>query len=110
MSTFWCAAHRQVLILSSNSFSLLPQSTFRIHCLKRLSVNQNGLESLPDEVGQLEHLEYLSACNNSLSDLPLGITELHNLKQLWLDWNGIEARAVCNYYCYLCKCTAHCPH
>jgi internalin A len=59
--------------------------------LTSLDLSQRGLKTLPDEIGQLEHLESLNLCGNDLSELPRTICHLGKLDSLILHGNRFES-------------------
>ena len=62
--------------------------------LKVLTLNNNQIESLPAEIGQLESLEKLDLAKNNLSELPPEIQQLKKLKKLNLKKNNFSPEEI----------------
>ena len=58
--------------------------------LLQLSLTDNHLQSLPDEIGQLEQLRLLDASRNSLTLLPASLYRLSSLQTLLLAHNSLS--------------------
>jgi Leucine-rich repeat (LRR) protein len=72
--------------MGGNLIAEFPASLPRLHkTLTVLELGQNGIESLPDEVGQLKALQSLDLRQNRLSSLPdsIGITMLRKRATLF---------------------------
>ncbi|CAH1800343.1 unnamed protein product [Owenia fusiformis] len=75
--------HIELLDVSNNRFgSVLPGVVFKITSLTHLIASNMAIESLPDEIGNLEQLVMLHLNSNCLSRLPHGVTKLKKLKSL----------------------------
>ena len=58
--------------------------------LPQVSLSNNQLSSLPEEMGLLGNLEGLYLCHNDLTELPESIGMLANLKELTLSGNMLR--------------------
>ncbi|PRQ20771.1 putative P-loop containing nucleoside triphosphate hydrolase, leucine-rich repeat domain, L [Rosa chinensis] len=57
-----------------------------LKCLRTLNLSHNGIEQLPEEIGDLIHLRYLDVSgNDNLRRLPANVCNLYNLQSLRLD-------------------------
>jgi hypothetical protein len=59
--------------------------------LKRITLQKNKLQQLPDDIGNLKHIEELYLFGNELTHLPKGIGDLVQLKELDLYNNRLES-------------------
>jgi Leucine-rich repeat (LRR) protein len=55
-----------------------------------LVVNDTDLETLPENIGNLQHLRYISLTKNKIETIPDSITELKNLRELLLSGNKLS--------------------
>ncbi|CAM1325269.1 Uncharacterised protein g8899 [Pycnogonum litorale] len=101
------------LNLDANQIRDLPRPLFHCHGLKKLSLNDNEIESLPPAIASLinleeldisknsvlefpdnikgcKHLHVIDASVNPLGKLPDGLTQLVNLTQLYLNDTFLE--------------------
>ena len=88
------------LTLNNNRIESLPEEICFIRSLKRLAVRYNRLLELPAAVGQLESLESLDLKNNRLTYLPASIGQLCYLKHLDLSENSLSQLDAC-----ICDCS-----
>ena len=72
----------KTLSLAQNKLTSIPEDIRRIRGLKVLMLSGNQLRELTAAVGELEHLERLELRSNQLRYLPHTISRLRNLKQL----------------------------
>nr|XP_014344760.1 PREDICTED: protein LAP2 [Latimeria chalumnae] len=104
----------QDLLLSSNGLQLLPESTGLLKKLTTLKVDENQLmylpesiggwignwknvtvlflhsnklESLPEEMGDMQKLKVINLSDNRLKNLPYSFTKLQQLTAMWLSDN-----------------------
>ncbi|KAB0395435.1 hypothetical protein E2I00_005238, partial [Balaenoptera physalus] len=78
--------------LSNNKIESLPPMIIgKFTLLKSLSLNNNKLTVLPDELCNLKKLETLSLNNNQLRELPSTFGQLSALKTLSLSGNQLRA-------------------
>lgn len=81
------------LYLSSNEIAVL-RGIQHLPNLETLILNDNFLETLPDEIGHLEKLEELNLAHNKIKLLPASIAKLKpTLKKLVLAGNPLEDRS-----------------
>jgi hypothetical protein len=78
------------LNLNSNRLATLPRCLKDMPNLTALSVCNNGLRSIPGEVGSSKTLISLRLSSNRLTELPDNLCKLLTLKQLWLEHNYIS--------------------
>ena len=79
----------QVIYLTCNQLTSLPESLFSLRNLKELYLNHNKLTLIPESIGRLTSLEKLDLSFNNLTSLPESIFSLSNIKELYLDHNNI---------------------
>ena len=83
------------LNLDSLRIYKLPRKYFShpkiINNLQELFLSQNGLISLPEEIGNLYNLQYLGIWGNYLTDLPKEIGNLQNLLKLNVSENELTS-------------------
>lgn len=72
----------EVLNLSGNSITRLPDSIGDLTNLKELYLDCNNLKNLPKTITKLINIEKLTLSDNPLSDLPTEMNYLTNLKSL----------------------------
>ena len=78
------------LHLEDNGLENLPKEIGNLENLEILYLDNNNLKTLPKEIGALENLEELYLGENKLKELPKEIGNLKNLKTLYLDRNKLE--------------------
>jgi Leucine-rich repeat (LRR) protein len=74
------------LNLSNQGLSSLPPEIGQLSKLQTLDLNYNQLTSLPDAIGQLTSLRALYLNRNRLRSLPVAINKLRNLQTLHLNY------------------------
>lgn len=79
------------LVLNCNQFRLFPEPVLDLKRLKRLSINDNLIVSLPSGMGNFRCLEELKAARNRIVILPDSFVDIENLKVLWLDNNQLSS-------------------
>eukprot|EP00943_MAST-04B_sp_MAST-4B-sp1_P000725 g725.t1 len=67
----------------------IPLFISRYPCLYQISLNDNKLISVPDELGDIKQLKFLSLAGNKLVTLPASIGKLEHLEHLNLARNQI---------------------
>ncbi|GIL70394.1 hypothetical protein Vretimale_3584 [Volvox reticuliferus] len=82
----------QRLVLAGNQLTVaLPSGAgSRLTALKMLVLDDNLLQELPEEIGQLKRLERLSVSGNRLHALPPAIGGLESLQALVVSRNALE--------------------
>ena len=75
------------LIMSNEGLRSLPAEIGRLTNLKALNLEGNQLAGLPAEIGELTNLNHLNLSNNLLAGVPAEIGLLTNLKELDLSRN-----------------------
>ena len=80
------------LRLAKNVLTTIPgQNLIQISKLNSLILNNNSLESLPEEIGGLIHLKVLEVSNNQLQELPDSISQCQDLETINLSFNNIKS-------------------
>ena len=80
----------EVLNLSHNDISHLPNSLCSIVTLRSLIVSHNVLSSLPSNIGSLVNLEVFQASNNRIKDFPSPIILCSKLQVIDVSGNEIQ--------------------
>ena len=65
--------------------------------LKALTLGDNALERLPEELRQVPFLEELSLYRNRLERVPDSLTDLRNLQELGLHENRLSGLPLCGW-------------
>ena len=73
-----------------NNYTNMAEAMKNPKRVQRLFLENQGLESLPEEVLRLTNLTFLNLERNRLSKLPASISELTKLEELYLFSNQIE--------------------
>lgn len=84
----------QVLDLSENKFSSIPDSINRLTSLRTLKLSGNKLKSLPSSISECEKLEELDLSSNKFSKVPTSVCALPKLRILSLCDNKITSLPV----------------
>jgi len=79
------------LNLNNNGLTSLPPEIGQLTQLKKLILSFNQLTTLPSEFGKLTQLQELSLHDNQLMALPLEFGKLTQLTALWLQRNWLTA-------------------
>ncbi len=79
------------LVLDDNLLDSLPENIDRLNQLKTLSLYKNKLSRLPQSLWKLTGLRILNIADNLLSFLPEGLGDLVDLKMLDLGHNRLSA-------------------
>jgi ankyrin repeat protein len=75
-----------LLSISDNALFALPEQISRLKDLALLSVAENQIRSLPDSLGSLYSLKVLHLHSNEFTGLPTTICGLIRLEELSLEW------------------------
>ncbi|XP_053549342.1 leucine-rich repeat-containing protein 7 [Bombina bombina] len=81
---FNCQALRK-LSMPDNDLSSLPAAIASLVNLKELDISKNGIQEFPDNIKCCKCLTIIEASVNPISKLPDGFTQLLNLTQLYLN-------------------------
>ncbi|XP_039340840.1 leucine-rich repeat-containing protein 7 isoform X11 [Mauremys reevesii] len=81
---FNCQALRK-LSIPDNDLSSLPTSIASLVNLKELDISKNGIQDFPETIKCCKCLTIIEASVNPISKLPDGFTQLLNLTQLYLN-------------------------
>ncbi|XP_008844315.1 leucine-rich repeat-containing protein 7 isoform X3 [Nannospalax galili] len=81
---FNCQALRK-LSIPDNDLSSLPSSIASLVNLKELDISKNGVQEFPENIKCCKCLTIIEASVNPISKLPDGFTQLLNLTQLYLN-------------------------
>jgi hypothetical protein len=82
--------HLTHLTLNNNHIESLPENIGDVSSLITLELNNNKLEELPFSIGKLKSLKSLSVKNNKLKKLPENIGSLKSLEKLDLEDNSLN--------------------
>ncbi|KAJ9697207.1 hypothetical protein PVL29_009128 [Vitis rotundifolia] len=80
---------RSIFLYDSQTFFLGTLAS-RFNLLKVLDIDDSGLDSVPENLGNLLHLKYLSLRNTKVRMLPRSIGKLQNLQTLDLRYTLVE--------------------
>ena len=80
----------KTLTVNNNRIETLPDNLSYLRSLRRIAARSNRLLELPVSIGQLESLESLDLKGNRLTYLPSSIGQLTSLKQLDVSENSIS--------------------
>nr|XP_033772703.1 leucine-rich repeat-containing protein 7 isoform X3 [Geotrypetes seraphini]XP_033772704.1 leucine-rich repeat-containing protein 7 isoform X3 [Geotrypetes seraphini] len=81
---FSCQALRK-LSMPDNDLSSLPTTIASLVNLKELDISKNGIQEFPENIKCCKCLTIIEASVNPISKLPDGFTQLPNLNQLYLN-------------------------
>ena len=85
----WNDGSLERLSLSDNNLTTIPENIGDLDSLVSLSLKNNQLTTLPESIGDLSSLEYLRLNGNQLTSLPESIGDLSSLEDLNLDNNQL---------------------
>ncbi|KAL6339358.1 hypothetical protein AAG906_028090 [Vitis piasezkii] len=83
-------SHIRSIFLYDSQMFFLEKLASRFNLLKVLDLNDSGLDSFPENLGNLLHLRYLSLRNTKVRMLPRSIGKLQNLQTLDLKYSLVE--------------------
>ncbi|KAL6339346.1 hypothetical protein AAG906_028075 [Vitis piasezkii] len=83
-------SHIRSIFLYDSQMIFLEKLASRFNLLKVLDLNDSGLDSFPENLGNLLHLRYLSLRNTKVRMLPRSIGKLQNLQTLDLRFTLVE--------------------
>jgi hypothetical protein len=78
------------LYLEWNAIESLPNTFSNMNALVQLYISNNNLINLPENFGNLQNLYILDLGYNNITELPYSITEIDNLGYLWIFNNQLE--------------------
>ncbi|POI30016.1 hypothetical protein CIB84_006234 [Bambusicola thoracicus] len=81
---FNCQALRK-LSIPDNDLSSLPTTIASLVNLRELDISKNGIQDFPENIKCCKCLTIIEASVNPVSKLPDGFTQLLNLTQLYLN-------------------------
>ena len=82
----------QVLRLENNRLECLPDNFGELHSLIKLDVSTNCLRQLPASMGRLKRIQRVDAANNLLTRVPPSMGHLKSLKEFNLKYNSLDDR------------------
>jgi Leucine-rich repeat (LRR) protein len=82
----------QVLRLENNRLECLPDNFGDLHSLIKLDVSTNCLRQLPPSMGRLKRIQRIDAANNVLTRVPPPMGHLKSLKEFNLKYNSLDDR------------------
>jgi Leucine-rich repeat (LRR) protein len=80
----------EIVYLNQNRINVLPEDLGNLQQLKRLFLADNKLEALPESFYNLKELRMLTLKNNQIRNIDEKISRLHLLVNLNLDWNQLK--------------------
>jgi len=92
INTFSTSGQSKVkkISLENNKLTTLPQNLNNLQDLEELNLKGNDLSGLPESIGELKNLKNLDLYKNNLMVLPLSIINLKNIEKMNLGWNSLE--------------------
>jgi hypothetical protein len=82
----------QVLRLENNRLESLPANFGELQSLVKLDVSTNCLRQLPASMGRLKRIQRIDAANNLLKRVPPSMGHLKSVKELNLKYNSLDDR------------------
>eukprot|EP00727_Mastigamoeba_balamuthi_P007476 m51a1_g3349 putative leucine rich repeat protein (564) ;mRNA; f:409686-411648 len=76
--------------LSLHNLVECPEFVFNIPGLRRLCLDCNFIDTIPDRIGELSELEDLSLSDNKMTRLPYGVSRLSSLVHLNVSINDVQ--------------------
>lgn len=81
----------KMLSLNGNFIPLIPDNFMRIgNFLRTITISNNNLHFLPQNIGELVSLTQLDVSYNSIDSIPESLSLLTNLKELSVAWNKMK--------------------
>ncbi|XP_056605909.1 leucine-rich repeat-containing protein 40 [Triplophysa dalaica] len=87
---WWEQTDLTKILLASNKLQNISEDIKLLPALLVLDIHDNQLNSLPESIGELEHLQKLVVSHNKLTELPAGLWRLTNLHCLHMQQNQME--------------------
>ncbi|CAK4129559.1 unnamed protein product [Aphanomyces euteiches] len=81
----------QVLTLISNALESLPENIGLLQHLSEVDLTKNKLKTLPASFCKLTNLTYLNLSNNALESLPDDFGNLFRLEKVWVECNKLSS-------------------
>lgn len=82
----------QVLRLENNRLECLPDNFGELHSLIKLDISTNCLRQLPASMGRLKRIQRIDAASNMLTRVPPAMGHLKSLKEFNLKYNSLDDR------------------
>lgn len=82
----------QVLRLENNRLECLPDNMGELHGLIKLDISTNCLRQLPASMGCLKRIQRIDVANNLLTRVPPAMGHLKSIKELNLKYNSLDDR------------------
>jgi len=79
----------EVLTINDNELFVIPEEIYSLTKLKKLEIKSNSLQVLPEGISKMVSLEELDLRHNGLTQLPADIAGLKSLKRLQLWGNRL---------------------
>jgi len=79
----------KVLTINDNELFEIPEEIYTCTKLAKLEIKSNNLQKLPDGISELASLEELDLRHNELEELPADIADLKSIKKLHLWGNKL---------------------
>lgn len=83
---------KQVLKLENNRLEILPDNIGEIPNLIKLDISTNSLRFLPPTMGAFKKVQRIDCANNLLAKVPPSMGHLKTLKEFNLRYNSLDDR------------------
>ena len=95
-------SHITNLFLNNNQIETLPDEIGNLENLQVLALENNKIKALPDSICKLKKLKTLFLHKNKLTKLPNGLSQLKELQKLTLHTNGfVRLPAIFHFFTHL---------
>lgn len=88
------AATLEVIDLSQNQLSEIPDCLFECTSLKRINLSNNEITEVHLQIDKWHKLENLNLSNNQLTSVPASLSKLTNLRALYVSGNQLDFEGI----------------